>query len=63
MSGALFGPASGRDPPTLCFNMFELKIFHNRKLLERVRKISPIKKVFPRVNSIALGLRKGRPSY
>lgn len=44
------------DPSSTHFNMFELKIFHNGKLLEHSIKMFPVRKVRPRVNSISHGL-------
>lgn len=45
---AIFRLTSGRDPSTIDFNTFELKVSPNDKLLERVTQVSLIREVLPK---------------
>lgn len=42
-----FDSTTVRDPLTICFNMFKLKITHSGKLLEHVTETSSVIKSFP----------------
>lgn len=56
MPHAFIRATSCRNPSTICFTMFKLKMFHNYKLVEHAIEMCFIREGLSRVNPISIDL-------